>query len=273
MASVKASYDDFLSTNLRLQKVNDAILSQNRRLQHENDCLHGELKELRQASLQMANSVVSRDEKAVADAVIVETHEVLDRALQGFNDIIFDTKRTPGPRGVLTAQQKGLLKGADLRYSTSFVRSSSAFKITFGHLAVTHFFTVNAAGLPEDVMKARACALGILAPAERDLCRALVTKLMAGRVERNRTQHPPPDKNTALYITSKFLSPSAHATLAYFLATDPCRMRLESDPFDTDRRIFAADGTYRGAQMKQCALEELKLMQAIMEARLVAKSR
>ncbi|KAJ6559971.1 hypothetical protein B0H19DRAFT_1146183, partial [Mycena capillaripes] len=187
---------------------------------------------------------VKAKEFLICERDVVERHESLTLSMQGFNDVIFDTRRIPGtgPRKfILTDGQKKLLKQNNLGYITLLVdpppEKLSDARVARAHIAV----------------------LKILSHQELELCKALNVAFQEGRETQNNQQHTKPDIATALDRT-RDLPSNLHNVLTAFLHTNPERLKLRSERSKpkVDLHLFVPHGTYTSVAQEREELARLR---------------
>ncbi|KAJ7702588.1 hypothetical protein B0H14DRAFT_3030858 [Mycena olivaceomarginata] len=222
-----------------------------------NDLLHRQLLESQEALLLSQAESIARLESILQKDAVVERHEALALAVQGLNDIIFDTRRkkTVASAPSMTSEAKKLLKANGLRYIT--------------HLLNPPLKNPDGEDLSDEVHGARIAALSILSAEQLSLATALVDKLLKEKQVRNAAQHPKPDRQTTLARTVD-LKRKDHDALRDFLATDPKRLPLREDGPATDLHLFCRDGDYVSVDNRWKGLEKKKQERVVGVARVEA---
>ncbi|KAF8146639.1 hypothetical protein K438DRAFT_1990449 [Mycena galopus ATCC 62051] len=181
---------------------------------------------------------IEESEEKLRERDVVELHESLDRCLQGFSDVIFDTRsQLPGR---LTDQEKARMK----QYKSDYL---------------TYILSPAPATTPPDVVALRAKALKLLTPPQLKLCRFLYEQWKAGQVQRNTQQHEQPDRETALErLEEAGVDSEGLAVLRDFLHTNPARLPGSGEnASDIHLRLFAPSGTYKKVAVLRGELEKL----------------
>ncbi|KAJ7022054.1 hypothetical protein C8F04DRAFT_247326 [Mycena alexandri] len=227
------------------------VLAEIASLRTETQRVKGALKKTHSALVQTQVEVLTVQQHRNEIENKLELHETLERILQGFNDLIYDTRRkSTSARSVLSLNDKKALKAAGFGYITQLLDDERK--------------PIKNAAVPLNIDAIRRKTLTILAPNELALCQRLSIQLDDGRVGRNAQQHPKPDASTALARVEalKILPPLLLAELEAFLGGNPQRMKLQTDKPETDRSLFAQVGSYHSAQAERERLSCLKTDQA-----------
>ncbi|KAJ6470751.1 hypothetical protein C8R47DRAFT_751079 [Mycena vitilis] len=196
----------------------------------------GELEKQRLAAtaaiLQLQAEAIRKKEVEIAERDIVEKYEAVDRCLQAYNTIVFDTQRKPGEGSrhvVLNEETKKLLEANDMGY-------------------IMRLFENHRSERPDNVKAARDQALRILSPEEQAICQVLTQEMWEIRSRRNALQHPDVDRATVLRRMHDIDLPCLPA-LAELLVSDPGA--------STDLRPFGRSETYRSVDQHRQELATL----------------
>ncbi|KAJ7032977.1 hypothetical protein C8F04DRAFT_1396247 [Mycena alexandri] len=230
---------------LEIQKILESEINNMRR---EATTMRSAVEKIQHALVATQGDVMTLQQSRIDLDDSLELHETLQRILQAYNDLIYDTHRTAGNgRAVLTMIQKETLKTAEFHFVT--------------HLLDVEREPSTNLPVPNNFDDCRRAALAILTPVELAICRAL-----AGRFDDGRTawQHRKPDMATALARVEALgvLAPSELVELERFLRLNPERMALQTDEPGTDRHLFAKVGAYHSVAAEKKRLSELKIEQA-----------
>ncbi|KAJ6559968.1 hypothetical protein B0H19DRAFT_107504 [Mycena capillaripes] len=236
-----------------VNNLKDVIFEERNR----NDLVHQQLSEVQEALLLTQVADIARLECILQKDAVVERREALALAVQGPNDIIFNTqrKKTVASTPAMTSEAKKLLKVNGLRY--------------IAHLLKPPLKNPDGEDLSDEVHDARKAALSILSAEQLSLAKALVKKLLEEKDVRNSEQHLKPDRRTALAHTID-LEPKDRDTLQKFLATDPIRLPLRGDEPATDLHLFCRDGGYDSVDDRRKELERMKQKRVVRIARVEA---
>ncbi|KAJ7685707.1 hypothetical protein DFH06DRAFT_49294 [Mycena polygramma] len=186
-------------------------------------------------------------ELEVASAIINEVHEVIDRCLRAFNDIMFDSKRTSGPLRKMSNERRQRMKKHGLGYITYLLDPSSLPK---------HHRPMNS-----QTQRDLSWTIEILSKDELELCHALHDKWKEGRDARNVQQHPVPDIATALERSGS-VAGRHQALLTTFLETDP-RMKGKDGEYAP---LFARPGMYTPVSQLELDLKEMRTRKSALES-------
>ncbi|KAF8146624.1 hypothetical protein K438DRAFT_502468 [Mycena galopus ATCC 62051] len=155
------------------------------------------------------SSLIELTAKNLYKSDVVELHECLDRCLQAFSDVIFDThSQLPGR---LTEQERARMKQFQSHY-------------------LTYILSPPPASLPPDIVALRIKALDILTKPQLQLCKFLHQRWKTARVDRNLQQQHQwyqrrPDREMALErIKEAGLDSEGLQILHDFLETNPARL-------------------------------------------------
>ncbi|KAJ6470750.1 hypothetical protein C8R47DRAFT_1148167 [Mycena vitilis] len=272
-ALVGALFEDKLNATKTINEiVKDAVQDT---LQPALRAIQAELVLLQKTAIEKMQLGVEKGETLVKEVDVIELHETWSLTIQGYNDVIFDTERSPGAGAravVLTPVEKEFLKGHECGYITRlFNPGTKTIAAPQGanvrdEQAIREAAKV--AALNAKIVAAAGKALNILEPVEQTLCRRAFYEYNQGRRARNRLQHPAPDTATAIQ-RAKFLPKALHDTLVSFLATNPQRIRLPNESPLINLEIFSSTATYKSAAEYRADLVALKKEKDAAEQHLV----